>query len=543
MIDSIIAKNETKQKKKYNIDGTNSFGSDFTIRAIDTTNSAYVRGSRAIYPILFLCNRYYELYRYSKGIAYTINDENKKFLNNLFRNTFSKQVISGKYLYEEGAYLVDKDEQDIMFFLPTGLKKPCAMKPNDSFIIDGKIGKILLWCHIYKEAEGLENEFMGIPVIIQEHKTTGQLHFNIDGSPQVLKLSDKQSDQDKRILCGIKMSPNLQSNNTEPYRDDIVLYSQYEFDFYAQEGQKCCNEDIDNQLPIRYHCVGQGRIQLTFTNKKGQKITVDVNEKGESLKEIEEKKQNAISELKDKIKIEFEDKENNPSFDFDKSLTFVVGTTNNNKVDGLSVDKNEPAKFIINKTEGITQIYRLDKQNFPLEHDNNHEIIYTKQANGKNYVNYYDKNGKQIIEPMEKIKERIPYAKSGVLCSENGEYLTDLGLMKYDKADKTFKFYKNLSNQAEYYQDLETLKQDLEKLRENYNEEKQEIDWKMIYTYNKEKDKTKKSEIQTKYNAVLKELREKYNTAKKEIEKQERKLISTRMNNYDKNKCEDLGLL
>lgn len=337
---------------------------------------------------------------------------------------------------------------DVLSFIPNGLTDPIMLDAGDSFII-GDNNRIL-WCHCPFEMDEKDNVFNGIEVQhILEGTEQNQMMFNADGTPQRFWIKDNIEQK----ICGITISQTTnrkKRKNKDSPAGDIEVYNRNKFDFYAKEGQKCCGEEIDNTTPIKYQCLEPGHIQLTFKNKNKQEIIVDVNEKGESLKEImERRKKNAISELKDKIKIEFDDKVNNQVFKFDKILTFVSGTINNSKIDGLSIDKNEPAKFIMGEKGDITQIYRLDKQNFPLKHDNKHEIIYTKQADGKNFVNYYDKNGKkQILDWGEYKKQRLnEYKKKSNFifrtAIENGECNTDGGITTFDKNTGELKFISN----------------------------------------------------------------------------------------------------
>ena len=93
----------------------------------------------------------------------------------------------------------------------------------------------------------------------------------------------------------------------------------------------------------------------------------------------------------------------------------------------------------------------MDKQKFPFEHDNKHEIIYTKQANGKNFVNYYDKNGKQqILDWGEHKKQRLnEYKKKNFVIRtaiEQGECKTDYGKTTFNKYTGELKFINNKSS-------------------------------------------------------------------------------------------------
>ena len=340
---------------------------------------------------------------------------------------------------------------DTLSFIPNGVTYPIMLDAGDSFIIGDN--NQILWCHCPFEMQDRDNIFNGIQVkTILQGTEENQMLFNYDGTPQRFWIKDNIEQK----ICGITISQTTDIFRKDIYSPvgDIEVYNINEFDFYAKEGEQCCGETINHEKSIRYERVEPDHIQLTFTNESGDIIVVDVNEKGESLEEImERRKKNAISELKDKIKIEFEDKEKNPDFTFDKNLTFVYGTINNDKIDGLSIDKNEKAQFIINKTGVITtQIYRLDKQNFPLEHDNKHEIIYTKQPNGKNFVNYYDKNGKQqILNWNEHKKQRLnEYKKKSNFvirtAIEQGECKTDYGEMTFNKYTGELKFINNKSS-------------------------------------------------------------------------------------------------
>ena len=430
----------------------------FVFTKLDQFKSTYSRDV-CVNGILFVHKRWSMYQRYGKHIE---NDEEVKTAFNTFGFKELKRCDDNVYdaltgmkhvFMSKDATGYPKDEGksciDTLSFIPNGLTDPIMLDAGDSFMIGDN--NQILWCHCPFEMKDRDNIFNGIQVkTILEGTCENQMMFNADGTPQRFWIKDNIEQK----ICGITISQttNSKRKNEDSPAGDIEVYNRNEFDFYAKEGQKCCNEEIDNTTPIKYKCLEPGHIQLTFINKNGQKITVDVNEKGESVNEIEEKKQNAISELK-KIKIEFEDKENSQGFTFDNILTYVSVTINNDKVDGLSIDKNKPAQFIISKTEGILgQIYRLDKQKFPLDHDNKHEIIYTKQANGKNYVNYYDKNGKQqILDWGEYKKQRSNEYKNKSdfvirKAIEQGECKTHNGKMKFNKYTGELKFINNKSS-------------------------------------------------------------------------------------------------
>ena len=384
--------------------------------------------------ILFIHKRWLKIYCF---IGKFTNQEIAKNAFDRFGFKELKRCDNDVYDYDTGKKHVfmskdatgyPKDEGrsciDTLSFTPNGLTDPIMLDAGDSFII-GDNNRIL-WCHCPFEMQNMDNIFNGIQVkTILEGTCENQMMFNADGTPQRFWIKDNIEQK----ICGITISQTTNSSRQSKSQPagDIEVYNRNEFDFYAKEGQKCCNEEIDNTTPIKYKCVEPEHIQLTFINKNGKQITEHVNEKGESFKKIKEQKQNIISELKDKIKIEFDDKVNNPVFKFDKILTSVFGTINNDEIDGLSVDKNVEAKFIIGGKGDITQIYRLDKQKFPLDHDNKHEIIYTKQANLGNYVNYYDKNGKQQILDLGEYKMKVIKNKSTQKHNDkNTTYLNDI---------------------------------------------------------------------------------------------------------------------
>ena len=395
--------------------GFNYFYEDYTQLDDEELNNdeAKLNPTNKIESIKFIHNKYNETYLNTddgKNLVYIDIKNDKNSVEAIFNKVGFlelKKAQDNKYTTENGGVNrvhmgYDKDNQvDTISFLPTGLKEPIYMDIGDSFNIS--LQGNILWCHCPVEMHKQKDTFNNIAVELILTNHNNQIFFNNDGSPKILWLS-----RDDQKICGL--TTRYQTNNTYMREnpawpvEDIKVYNQYEFDFYAKEGQECCGVKIDHKEPIRYKKVQDNVINLTFTNDKGEKITKVVNEKGEDLSA------KCIKDLGSKINKTFTEQ---PNIIFDEKLRFVNGKLNGEKIDGLCIDKSSKSQFQIDSQGKITQIYRLDAKNFPLELDDNYEIldkkkssleeynkyeiIYTKQADGKNFVSYYDKNGKQQI--------------------------------------------------------------------------------------------------------------------------------------------------
>ena len=390
------------------------------------------------------------------------NQGTRLMLNKIFKNTFvDKMRVCSRNIADRFDASVEKTEQNTIIFKSNCLSEPIEMKATDSFLINTENNAIIM-CHLYNEAKGIQNTFCNIPVLLKRElaNDTGQIQFNIDGSPKVLEIQEEALNQGIKI-CGIKLSHNKNDKDIKSYdngeilykgfllqvlygeNNDIVLISKDEFYFFAKEGQECDFEKIDHKYPIRYKKIADNTIQLTFTNDKGRIITAHfVNgihiEEQKKLEEIGNKlkeKCNIIINLeKNKQKMDENHKIKLNRIYTDHIQTMFVSYIINNVIDGFDLDKKQPATFMLYKEndniKSIQQMYVLDQKQFPLYEDKYKQIKYQIDNTGKKYIQFVNYENNIDTVPMEEWKKSNDY-------KQNEEYKKDIE--RYKKKYKNYK--------------------------------------------------------------------------------------------------------
>ena len=449
---------------------------------------------------LFTRNTFSDDYKAQNIEINTKQPDYRKRLNEIFKKTFvDKMQVCSRNIADRFEASVKKTEQNTIIFKSNCLSEPIEMKATDSFLINTENNAIIM-CHLYDEAEGIQNTFCNIPVLLKRDSghDTGHIQFNIDGSPKFLEIQEEALKEEalnkENEICGIKLSHNENNKDITSYdngkelydghvsrfiygpNNDIILISKDEFYFFAKEGQECDFEKIDHKYPIRYKKTADNTIQLTFTNDKGRTITAHFEngihiEEQKKLKEIGNKlkeKCNIIINLeKNKQKMEENHKIKLNRIYTDNVQTMFVSYIVNNVIDGFDLDKKQPATFMLYKEndniKSIQQMYVLDQKQFPLYQNRYKTIQYNIANDGQKYIQFFDDKNNITSLTIDEWK----WKKSNEY-KQNEEYKKDIE--RYKKKYKNYKITPSKFRIDEWR--LSTEYQDIikeEKYKEKYN--------------------------------------------------------------------------